>query len=177
MNFTSDLGMSGPIDHILGFGMDAKQTMRLLLALSLGGVIIARFLMSSKVAAKFPLINPSNGFEFVGLQRRTHFNENSEELIRRGRAEHPGKPFNLMSDGGEITLLPARLANDIRNNANLDFMETIAEDFNATLPGFHTFGAGEGGPDLVKLVVRKQLTKSLSESEHTRLPLYFEHDG
>lgn len=151
------------IELFLGSDMNAKQTIRLLLALMVGGVFVARFLMSPKTAARFPLINPANGFEFLGAARRTHFNENSEQLIQRGRAENPGKPFNLMSDGGEITLLPASLVNDIRNNANLDFMETIAEDFNAHLPGFHTFKADKGGPDLVKLVARKQLTKSLSK--------------
>lgn len=140
---------------------DAKHTVRLVLALTIGGVFFIRFLTNSK-AANFPLINPAPKFELIGKERKDHFKENAQKLLAEGSAKANGGPFNLMTDAGVVTVLPPEYIDVIRDEKGLSFTATIEEDFHARIPGFEPFGSETESDVLVQLVVRKQLTKSLS---------------
>ncbi|KEY63915.1 hypothetical protein S7711_10234 [Stachybotrys chartarum IBT 7711] len=141
---------------------DMKQALALVLALGLGSVVCSRFLAGQK-RANFPLINPAKGLELVDKDRRMHFVMHSEELLIEGRARSGGQPFNIMTDGGEVTVFPPGLVNDIRNEPGLSFRAFIAEDFHAKIPGFEPFAAATRADELTQAVVRKQLTKFLNK--------------
>lgn len=140
---------------------DAKHTIRLVLALIVGGVFFVRFLTNNKTA-NFPLINPAPRFELVGKARKAHFNENSEKILAEGSAKANGGPFNLMTDSGLVAILPPEYIDLIRDEKGLSFTATVAEDFHGDIPGFEPFDSATEADDLVQAVVRKQLTKSLS---------------
>lgn len=84
--------------------------------------------------------------------------------MQEGLTKYKGQMFKVMTESGEITIVPSALANDIRNEPNLNFMKAIAEDFHSHLPGFEAFAGGTRSDALIQTMARKQLTKSLSTS-------------
>lgn len=142
--------------------LDVKHTVRLVLAVIIGGVFFIRFLANNKVA-DFPLINPAPLFELAGKARKAHFKENSQRILAEGLAKANGGPFNLMTDSGLVTVLPPQYIDLIRDEKGLSFMATVQEDFHAQIPGFEAFRSETRSDALVQSVVRKQLTKSLSK--------------
>ncbi|KAF4456154.1 ent-kaurene oxidase [Fusarium austroafricanum] len=112
---------------------------------------------------KFPTINPATGFEIVGKARRQDFMRNARSYFNKGLDMFPGKPFNILADHGEVTVLPASWAHDIRNEKNLNFMKSVHEDFHADFSPFKPFSAGTSDDALLQSVARKQLTKYLNQ--------------
>jgi cytochrome P450 monooxygenase-1 len=119
---------------------------------------------TSKDSAKFPIINPPSNLDIAGRQRREDFAHNGEAYFTKGTDLFPEKPFRVMADHGELNVLPAKWADNLRNEPNLHFMKTIHEDFHADYAAFKPFAAGTADDALLQAVARKQLTKYLSKS-------------
>ena len=49
------------------------------------------------------------------------FLHSAKQLIAKARSMYPGKPFRIMSDLGELVILPPTFADEIRNSPNLSF--------------------------------------------------------
>lgn len=141
----------------------ANYAVGLGLALFLGGLLLIQFMVSRTAKlAEWPLINPAESFEVVDRKRRQHFVRNSAALMGRGEAENAGEPFRLMTDAGELVVLPPSMADEVRNNPNLSFTSATAQDFHAHIPGFEPFASNTSADELTQNVSRKQLTKQLS---------------
>ncbi|CAG9954383.1 unnamed protein product [Clonostachys rosea f. rosea IK726] len=138
----------------------AKLAIPTCIALILGVATFIRAIRGIKTS-KIPLLNPPKGFDLTNWDARKNFGRRSGELMQEGLTKYKGQMFKVMTESGEITIVPSALANDIRNEPNLSFMKAIAEDFHSHLPGFEAFGGGTRSDALIQTMARKQLTKSL----------------
>lgn len=121
--------------------------------------------------ANFPLFNPAKGFGFVDMAARKEFSTNAIQLLREGEAANPKRPFNIMTNAGEMTILPPDMADKLRSEPSLDFLGPVVEDAHGHLPGFEAFGALRE-QKLVLAVVNKHLTKYLSKALLMKSPNY-----
>ncbi|KAK1623178.1 cytochrome P450 [Colletotrichum phormii] len=71
-------------------------------------------------------------------------------------------PFRIIADVGEMVILPPEFVNGIRNEADLDFMEFVNQQFLSDIPGFETFKTGLL-TTLVTDVTRVKITQSLGK--------------
>ncbi|GME50720.1 hypothetical protein N0V85_007699 [Neofusicoccum parvum] len=81
-----------------------------------------------------------------------------------------------MADIGMITILPPKMANEIRNDPRLNFFKTLHQVFHAELPGFEGFKESSRDTQIVQQVLMKELTKHLDQvteplAEETALAL------
>jgi cytochrome P450 len=142
-------------------GLDAYQTWGILFFT----MAAIAYLTSTKPkdSKNFPMVNPSSDFEIVGKTRRKDFALNGTSYFNQGVESYPGKPFKVMADYGELHVLPAKWAHDIRNEPNLHFMKTVHEDFHADYAPFKPFAAGTADDALLQSVARGQLTRYLNK--------------
>jgi hypothetical protein len=137
------------------------------MAIVIGAVVAIGYLVRSTTidSKRFPTINPAHGVEVLGKARRQDFFRNALSYFDQGVNLFPGKPFKVLADHGDLTVLPASWAHDIRNEPNLSFMKSVHEDFHADFAPFQPFASGTSDDALLQAVARKQLTKYLSELE------------
>lgn len=147
-------------------GLDAPQLAYLILALLLASVSI-RAITNNQ--SKFPYVNPPKAMDLFSKVCKKHFAENASTILAHARSLYPMRPFKMMTDAGEVVILPAQFANEIRNEAGLHFMQTVDKDFHASVPGFEPFAAGSNSDNLIQVITRKQLTKSLSKAPISQL--------
>ncbi|KAL0262306.1 hypothetical protein SLS55_003748 [Diplodia seriata] len=120
------------------------------------------FFLSRKPSSNsdFPLINPRKFYDIGGIRAKLSFVFNARHLLALGVRTQ--KPFRLLTDIGELTVLPAHYANEIRNDPRLSFAEVISQTFHADLPGFEGFRQGTADAHMSRDVANKQLTHSLA---------------
>ncbi|PGG95940.1 hypothetical protein AJ79_09795 [Helicocarpus griseus UAMH5409] len=110
-----------------------------------------------------PLLNPKKRFEFSSYRIKQDFVHNAMSLIQKGFATTGNKPFRLLSDNGEVVVLPPEVANEIRNDHRLNFELNIHKNFFGHLPGFEVFRSDKNDINLAKSVVQRQLTTYLNK--------------
>jgi hypothetical protein len=54
------------------------------------------------------------------------FLTNSKELMRRAETWYPGQPFRVITDSGEVVILPPELGDEVRNEPKLSFSAAAA---------------------------------------------------
>lgn len=145
------------------------STYPLVLALIVGTLVVHHFFINTTKKAKFPLLNPAEGFELIDTARRRHFAANSVELLKKGQIQHAQQPYNILSDTGELTVLPPSMAHSIRNDPGLHFMSFLTEEMAGDVPGFEAFKPSPAVLKLIINVITKYLTKYLSK---IYLPLF-----
>ncbi|KAH7018877.1 ent-kaurene oxidase [Ilyonectria destructans] len=64
---------------------------------------------------------------------KKHFAKNASAILAHAQSLYPMQPFKMMTDAGEVIILPAQLANEIRHEADLHFIQTVDEDFHASI--------------------------------------------
>ncbi|CAI6093148.1 unnamed protein product [Clonostachys chloroleuca] len=131
-------------------------------ALVLGVILFMNIHGDSKVSS-IPLINQAKGLDIANWGWRWRFAFYAEELLQKGMALYKDRPFKLMTDSGEIIVLPSKLVSTIGSEDRLLLRESVAEDFHAHLPGFEVFAAAARYDQLGQSVVRKRLTRSLNK--------------
>ena len=72
-----------------------------------------------------PLMNPPKFYDLGGIRAKLSFVFGARGLLARG--QQTGRPFRLLTDLGEMIVLPARFANEIRNDPRLSFSEVIVQ--------------------------------------------------
>ena len=92
----------------------------ILLALSI-------FSMSKKTTSisNYPLINPKKFYDLGGIRAKLTFVFSARHLLALGVRTR--RPFRLLTDLGEMIVLPARYANEIRSDPRLSFSEVIVQ--------------------------------------------------
>ncbi|KAF5565816.1 putative cytochrome P450 monooxygenase (lovA) [Fusarium phyllophilum] len=108
-----------------------------------------------------PLANPPESMFGTGKTRR-NFVKLSREILAKARSLFPDEPFRLITDWGEVLILPPDFADEIRNDPRLSFSKAAMQDNHAGIPGFETVALVGREDQLIQKVARKQLTKHLS---------------
>lgn len=68
-----------------------------------------------------PLINPRRRFEFSDYRIKQEFVHNAIPMVEKGFAATGNKPFRVLADNGEITVLPPDVANEIKSDDRMSF--------------------------------------------------------
>ncbi|KAG6040948.1 hypothetical protein E4U41_006539 [Claviceps citrina] len=110
----------------------------------------------------FCLVNGTKFGELTKVRAKKEFLFGARQLIAKGLALAPGRPFRIMGDVGEILILPPKYAYEIRNHDQLSFTMAAFKWFYAHLPGFEGFREGTTESQIMKLVARNQLTHQLT---------------
>ena len=105
------------------FSISAPWSVTILVAL----LALSLFSMSKKTTniSNFPLINPKKFFDLGGVRAKLTFVFSARHLLALG--VRTGRPFRLLTDLGEMIVLPARYANEIRSDPRLSFSEVIVQ--------------------------------------------------
>lgn len=72
---------------------------------------------------KIPLINQPKWFEPTSIRVKLTFALNARKWITKG--VETDKPFRLLTDIGELTVLPSKFARELRADPRLDFAAVI----------------------------------------------------
>lgn len=80
---------------------------------------------SSSNSSDMPLMNPRKFYDLGGIRAKLSFVFGARKLLALG--VRTGRPFRLLTDLGEMIVLPARYANEIRNDPRLSFSEVIVQ--------------------------------------------------
>ncbi|CZS79476.1 unnamed protein product [Fusarium graminearum] len=108
-----------------------------------------------------PLANPPKTLFGTGKTTRS-FVKLSREILAKVRDLFPNEPFRLITDWGEVLILPPEFADEIRNDPRPSFSKAAMQDNHAGIPGFETVALVGREDQLIQKVARKQLTKHLS---------------
>ena len=95
-----------------------------LVALLAAGIFFTSKKTSPSISI-MPLINPKTFYDFGGIRAKLSFVFGARRLLALG--VQTGKPFRLLTDIGEMIVLPARYAIEIRNDPRLSFSEVIVQ--------------------------------------------------
>lgn len=89
-------------------------------------VLAALFLFQGqKSASNIPHLNPRKALELTDTRTKMDFLFGSRSMLNNWFRDHPGKPARVISDAGEVTILPPHLTNEIRNDPRLSFTRWI----------------------------------------------------
>lgn len=96
-----------------------------LVALLAASVFFMSKKTSSSSSSDMPLMNPRKFYDLGGIRAKLSFVFGARKLLALG--VRTGRPFRLLTDLGEMIVLPARYANEIRNDPRLSFSEVIVQ--------------------------------------------------
>ncbi|KAH7069376.1 cytochrome P450 monooxygenase-like protein [Paraphoma chrysanthemicola] len=137
-------------------------SMPLITTVSLAVVaLISLIIIINSSKSKIPLANPPDRFQTV-FSRRVEFITHGLKIIDNARKRYGKQPYRLITDVGEIIVLPPSYAQTIRNDKALHFGTTFTQDFHGHLTGYEPFGILSDKRNLAQQVIKKQLTKHLN---------------
>ncbi|KAI9148434.1 Dihydromonacolin L monooxygenase LovA 1 [Paramyrothecium foliicola] len=84
------------------------------------------------------------------------------DQLAQARTQNKGHPFRAVTELGELIILPARYAQEMRNERSLDFRAALMKQMHSYLPGFEAFDLLGHKSEVVQKVARKQLTQHLN---------------
>lgn len=84
-------------------------------------VVLVTLYLRASADSKVEQLNPKKLSDVFGSQTKADFNQNAGKLLRDWFKKNPDKPTAMYTDMGHMTVLPASLANEIRNDNRLDF--------------------------------------------------------
>jgi hypothetical protein len=118
-------------------------------------------------SANFPVINPRKGWmSLITQDNIKYYLDNGWEVQSRGAAEYNGQPYNVITTDGVVTVLPPRLAQEIRNEPNLSFLAVAATNLQSHLKGFDVYAVDTIQGELMLSVTRNKLPKFLGMNDH-----------
>ncbi|KAF1362273.1 putative cytochrome P450 [Lizonia empirigonia] len=117
--------------------------------------------------AKVPLVTPKGFWDIGGKKARESFMANARAVVENGfKQVGEMKPFRVISETGEMVILPPSFAHDIRNFEELSHAEFMKEVFDSFIENRHQLMKTRRlVPTCMALsLIRKQLTGPLSET-------------
>lgn len=84
-------------------------------------LVVATLYLRAVSDARIKQLNPKKLSDVFGSQTKEVFNQNADKMLKEWFKKNPDKPTSLYTDMGPMTVLPASLANEIRNDPRLDF--------------------------------------------------------
>lgn len=97
--------------------------------------------LGQKPESKAPFLNPRRPFELTAGRAKGHYMRNCRSLLRSWFDSHPNEPAQLITDFGNMTVLPPSMANEIRNNPKLSFTD-FSVDVSLSFIRFWAFNSG-----------------------------------
>lgn len=88
-------------------------------------IIVACFFFTSKPNA--PCLNPRGFFDIANGQAKKQFLFGLRSMLKTWFDANPHKPASVFSDIGPMTVLPPSMANEIRSDPRLSFVEFSAK--------------------------------------------------
>ncbi|OJD18787.1 hypothetical protein AJ78_01194 [Emergomyces pasteurianus Ep9510] len=110
-----------------------------------------------------PLINPKRLFEFSDSRIKQEFVHNAIPMMEKGFVATGNKPFRVLADGGEITVLPPDVADEIKGDDRMSLRDFTRKSFFGHLPGFEIFNSSPTVLRMGKSVIQRQLTTHLNK--------------
>ncbi|KAJ0384391.1 hypothetical protein COL922a_008446 [Colletotrichum nupharicola] len=132
--------------------------------------IITAFLVVLVTSVAFTLAKRDNSIPFVDPPTwlrprplaRMDFLKTGMSVLDKAKSAVADKPCRVLSENGDLTVLPPRFAHSIRNEDDLNFGAFIKADFHYGIAGFEPFGFVDHDSQILQNVARKQLTKYLT---------------
>ncbi|KAH8751640.1 cytochrome P450 [Diaporthe sp. PMI_573] len=125
-------------------------------------LVVLVYSLGSKPKSDAPLLNPRRPFELTSERAKGIYYRECRSLLQNWFFSHPTEPAQLITDCGNMIVLPPSMANDIRSHAQLSFADFSAEFFQTEHPGFESIF--QGTKDHLTLpVINKNLTKLLAK--------------
>jgi len=93
------------------------------LALVIVVSLSARYILWSSDMSKIPMINPPSWYDPMNLLGRVKFALNAKKWVEQGLQND--KPFRLLTEFGELTMIPAKYAPELRVDSRLDASAVI----------------------------------------------------
>ncbi|KAJ3940979.1 uncharacterized protein N0V96_008854 [Colletotrichum fioriniae] len=90
-----------------------------------------------------PYINRPPKWDFLGQKTKQHFVSNARSLMANAREAFKGKPYRMFTDLGDLIVIPAHHADEMRNERSLNFLDAFVDNFHPNIPGVNTFSAAE----------------------------------
>ncbi|CAN9356631.1 unnamed protein product [Alternaria alternata] len=137
------------------------MSMPIITTVSLGVVALISLVIIASNKSKIPLANPPDRFK-TAFSRQLEFITHGLDVVENARKRYGKQPYRLITNVGEMLVLPPSYAQIIRNEKSLHFGTTFAQDFHGYLTGFEPFATLGDKRDLVQKVIKKQLTKQLN---------------
>ncbi|KAF4926177.1 Cytochrome P450 monooygenase 1 [Colletotrichum viniferum] len=161
------MASSSPVAHPSSW---ADTALPLGLELQPHGYIITAFLVVLVTSVACKLAKRDNSIPFVDPPTwlrprplaRMDFLKTGVSVLDKAKSAVADKPFRVLSENGDLTVLPPRFAHSIRNEDDLNFGAFIKADFHYGIAGFEPFGFVDHDSQILQNVARKQLTKYLN---------------
>ena len=139
-----------------------KPQTSLALLLLLGGGLAWIYSSKAPSPPDLPTINPPRSWlSYFTNAHIKYYLENGKEVMRRGATEYHDEPYNVITTDGVVTVLPPRLAHEIRNEPALSFLAVAATNLQSHLKGFDVYAVHTIQGELMLNVTRKRLPKIL----------------
>ncbi|KAG6184161.1 hypothetical protein E4U27_001038 [Claviceps purpurea] len=122
-------------------------------------ISIATFRALTKPKTSAPLFDPPGFFEFSATRRKKQALHGGQSLLERSEKAYPGTCFRIMTDFGEVTMLPLKYVNEVRNDERFDLGGWSLHSFPENVRGLDAFRSRR---EQIAEVSKRQLTKYLS---------------
>lgn len=84
-------------------------------------IVIAVYYFLYSQTATFELVNGKKKYELSTSRAKGNFVKNAYSILSQRLQTVPGKPFRVIADVGEVTILPPEYAHEIRNDERFSF--------------------------------------------------------
>ncbi|KAF6832623.1 cytochrome p450 monooxygenase [Colletotrichum plurivorum] len=134
----------------------------LLAASCLPMLLLSFFLMRDR-GTKLPYLNPKKRFEWSSARAVQDIIFDARRKLYRSATSFLGRPFRVLSDVGDVIILPPDVGQEIRNDKRFSFTQRLFEDFQGRYAGFEAYKEACHPSERMQNVVKLRLTKTLGK--------------
>ena len=96
-------------------------------------LVVALVTFYWRVPSKVPLLNAKGFFELSDERAKTAFLRNARGMLRDWFEKNPNKPVSVYGDTGTVIVLPASMADEIRNDKRFHLRQQVERVCNIPL--------------------------------------------
>ncbi|KAK7744846.1 hypothetical protein SLS53_003079 [Cytospora paraplurivora] len=117
---------------------------------------------STTSGQKIPVLNSKRPFELTTDRTRREYDMHSWELLHKGNEEYPDQPFRVLSSElQDITVLPPRYVNEIKNDHRFSFTAIVTTAFHENLPGFRAMTVFDQPNRIIQVLAQQDITRAI----------------
>lgn len=109
------------LHHIDGLPQDLVARPLSLVIASVVVVLATLYFRAVSSDPRLTLLNPKGTFDWSGTRSKTKYTQDARAMMLGWFDKNPDKPVSMNTDMGPMTILPASMANEIRNDPRLNF--------------------------------------------------------
>ena len=140
--------------------LQAGETLLAGLAFGLILLLVSRVRGTRNTA---PIVNPKKWPDLTWERAGKEFAYNSKEILSKATRAMNGKPFQVYSTQGFMTVIPSKHIQEIRNDDRFDFALHTHVAFNGSTPGFEAFDQRNDSSWWLVQIAQKHLTTYLNQ--------------